>query len=48
MLKTQLARLAERGMTAMAATELEFILFRDSYERAWESGYRGLTAGKPV
>jgi glutamine synthetase len=43
MLKTQLARLAERGMTAMAATELEFILFRDSYERAWESGYRGLT-----
>jgi glutamine synthetase len=42
MLKKQLARLAERGWTAYAATELEFILFRNSYEEAWRSGYRGL------
>jgi glutamine synthetase len=43
MLKTQLARLAGRGLTAYAATELEFILFRTSYEDAWTSGYRNLT-----
>ncbi len=42
MLKKQLARLAERGWHAMAATELEFILFRTSYEAAWNSGYRDL------
>jgi len=42
MLKRQLARLAERGWIAHAATELEFILFRNSYEEAWASGYRGL------
>jgi glutamine synthetase len=41
-LKRQLARLAERGWTAMAGTELEFILFRDSYEEAWRKGYRDL------
>jgi glutamine synthetase len=43
MLKTQLARLAAHGLTAYAATELEFILFRTSYEDAWTSGYRNLT-----
>ena len=42
-LRRQLERLAERGWTAMAGTELEFILFRDSYEQAWAQGYRGLT-----
>jgi len=42
MLKKQLARLAERGWAAYAATELEFILFRTSYEAAWASGYREL------
>jgi glutamine synthetase len=42
MLKKQLARLAERGLTAFAATELEFILFRTSYEESWKSGYRDL------
>jgi glutamine synthetase len=41
-LRRQLARLAERGWTANAATELEFIVFRDSYEQAWHKGYRGL------
>jgi glutamine synthetase len=44
-LRRQLARLAERGWTAMAGTELEFILFRDSYEEAWRKGYRDLEPG---
>jgi len=41
-LRRQLDRLAERGWGAQAATELEFILFRTSYEDAWKSGYRDL------
>jgi glutamine synthetase len=43
LLKAQLARAAERGWTAYAGTELEFIVFEDSYEQAWDKGYRGLT-----
>ena len=43
MLKKQLARLQAHGLTAHAATELEFILFRNSYEDAWNRGYRDLT-----
>lgn len=42
-LKTQLQRLKEHELTAWAATELEFILFKDSYETAWDKAYRGLT-----
>jgi glutamine synthetase len=41
-LRRQLARLAERGWRANAGTELEFILFRDTYEEAWHKGYRQL------
>jgi glutamine synthetase len=41
-LRRQLDRLAERGLEAFAATELEFMVFRDSYEQAWDKGYRGL------
>ena len=41
-LRRQLARLAERGWTAAAGTELEFILFNDTYEEAWRKGYRDL------
>jgi glutamine synthetase len=41
-LRRQLDRLAERGWTANAATELEFMVFRDSYEAAWHKGYRDL------
>ena len=41
-LRRQLARLAERGWSASAGTELEFIVFRDSYEQAHEKGYRSL------
>ncbi len=42
-LKKQLDRLQGHGLTAFAATELEFILFRNTYEEAWEKAYRGLT-----
>ncbi|SEN16056.1 glutamine synthetase family protein [Actinacidiphila rubida] len=42
-LRRQLDRLAARGWHAHAGTELEFMVFRDSYEQAWQSGYRGLT-----
>jgi glutamine synthetase len=31
------------GFDALAGTELEFIVFDDSYEQAWDAGYRGLT-----
>ena len=41
-LRRQLARLAERGLTANAGTELEFMVFRDTYEDAWRKGYRDL------
>ena len=41
-LRKQLERLAERGMVANAATELEFIVFLDTYEDAWKSAYRDL------
>jgi len=41
-LRAQLARLAEQGWTALASTELEFIVMRDTYEQAWEKGYREL------
>jgi glutamine synthetase len=42
-LRRQLDRLAERGLIAHVATELEFIVFDDPYRQAWASGYRGLT-----
>ena len=41
-LRKQLARLAERGFTAFAGTELEFIVFKDTYEDAWKKAYRDL------
>ena len=47
-LRRQLARLAERGWTANAGTELEFIVFRDTYEEAWHKGYRELEPGEPL
>ncbi len=42
-LKQQLARLAELDLVAHVGTELEFIVFQDSYEDAWRLGYRNLT-----
>jgi glutamine synthetase len=41
-LRKQLARLADLGMTAFAGTELEFIIFKDTYEEAWKKAYRDL------
>jgi glutamine synthetase len=41
-LRRQLDRLAERGMLAYVGTELEFMVFRDSYEDAWHRGYHEL------
>jgi glutamine synthetase len=41
-LRRQLARLAERGWSANAGTELEFMVFRESYESAWHKAYRNL------
>jgi glutamine synthetase len=41
-LRAQLDRLAERGWRANVGTELEFIVFRDSYEEAWTRGYRDM------
>jgi glutamine synthetase len=42
-LRSQLDRAAGMGFRAMAGTELEFMVFEDSYERAWDADYRGLT-----
>ncbi len=41
-LQRQLARLADHGLTAFAGTELEFVLYRDSYEQAFDKNYRDL------
>lgn len=41
-LRRQLDRLHEAGMGAYVGTELEFIVFQDTYEEAWLSGYRDL------
>jgi len=43
MLRRQVDRLAQRGWKGFAGTELEFIVFRDTYEEAWSRGYRDLT-----
>ncbi|MFF8617470.1 glutamine synthetase family protein [Streptomyces sp. NPDC015350] len=42
-LRRQLDRLAALGYRAQVGTELEFIVFKDSYEEAWDRDYRGLT-----
>jgi glutamine synthetase len=41
-LRAQTARLAERGWVALAGTELEFIVYRDTYEQASDKNYTGL------
>jgi glutamine synthetase len=42
-LRAQLDRLDQRGLASFVGTELEFIVFDDSYRAAWASGYRGLS-----
>jgi len=46
-LKKQIARLGKAGMKAAMATELEFFLFRDSYEAMHEAGYRHMQVISP-
>jgi glutamine synthetase len=41
-LRRQLARLAEHEMTAMGASELEYYIFKESYESAKAKGFQGL------
>jgi glutamine synthetase len=42
-LRRQLDRLQARGLRAYVGTELEFMVFDNTYRDAWASGYRGLT-----
>jgi glutamine synthetase len=42
-LRRQIERLAERGLAADVGTELEFVVYRDTYEDAWARAYRDLT-----
>lgn len=42
-LRKQIAALKDAGMKAMCGTELEFVLFTDTYEEAWNKAYRDLT-----
>ena len=41
-LARQVERAAEAGFVALSGTELEFIVFDNTYEEAWSSGYQGL------
>ena len=41
-LRAQMERLDDRGLHAVAATELEFMVFRDSYDEAAASGWTSL------
>ena len=41
-LRAQLDRLAGRGLSAFVGTELEFMVFDDSFRAAWAAGYRNL------
>ncbi|MDW5614990.1 MULTISPECIES: glutamine synthetase family protein [Mycolicibacterium] len=42
-LNKQIARLAERGLVPYVGTELEFMVFDDTFRDAWKADYRGLT-----
>ena len=46
-LKRQIERLKKMGLTAFAATELEFFVFRETYDGARDAGYRDLTTISP-
>ncbi len=41
-LQRQVSRLSERGWTGLTGTELEFIVFNNTYEEAWNAGYRNM------
>ena len=46
-LRRQVERAAERGFAAKFGSELEFFLFKESFEEAGEKHYRGLTPSVP-
>lgn len=41
-LKAQLEKLEKAGLVALCGTELEFIVFKDTYEEAWNKRYNDL------
>jgi len=41
-LRKQIAKLEKAGMVPMCGTELEFVVFKDTYEEAWNKGYKNL------
>lgn len=41
-LRKQVKALNDAGMEAMCGTELEFVVFKDTYEEAWDKGYKNL------
>ncbi len=43
MLAAQIDKAAEKGWKAVAGTELEFVVYRDTYEEAANRNYQGLT-----
>ena len=47
-LRAQVDSAAALGFSAVAGTELEFMVFEDTFEQAWERDYRGPDAGEPV
>ncbi len=46
-LKKQLARLYAHGLKTAVATELEFFVFRETFQELQDKGYRGLTPISP-
>lgn len=42
-LHRQLDRLSQHGLRAYVATELEFMVFHETYHQGWAADYRGLT-----
>jgi glutamine synthetase len=48
-LQAQVQRAADLGLTLRVASELEFYIFNDTYEAAFDKGYRGLeTVGRYI
>ncbi len=47
-LQAQVDKAAEMGFVALAGTELEFIVFEDTYEAAHAANYQRPHAGEPV
>jgi glutamine synthetase len=41
-LRKQIAELEKHGMVAMCGTELEFVVYKDTYREAWDKGYKNL------